>query len=120
MKKLLFIYILAFSNFAIANENVLIENPNIVIQLNTVQSNLDKVSSSVMACIESGSKHSACLCQNIEFISHFNRSVETLMDKNKELRKYDLVRFKSTDGTWVTQSLQGLSTQASADEPSCT
>ncbi|MEW4982094.1 MAG: hypothetical protein AB1Y26_02510 [Cycloclasticus sp.] len=120
MKKLIFIYILAFTSLAFANEEVLIENPNIVAQLNTIQSNLDKVSSSVMACLESGHEHSACLCQNKEIINHFNNNVEALFRENKALETHDLVRFKTTDGTWVTQSLKGLSKQASEGKPSCT
>ena len=120
MKKLIFIYVLGFSSFTFANAEVLIKNPNIVAQLNTVQSNLDNVSSSVMACIESGREHSACLCQSKEAITQFNRSVETLFKKNKALQTHDLVRFKSTNGTWVTQSLQGISKQARAGKPPCT
>ncbi|OUR82983.1 hypothetical protein A9Q82_05915 [Cycloclasticus sp. 46_120_T64] len=119
MNKLMFIYVLAFSSVAFANEEVLIENPNIVGQLNTIQSNLDKVSASVMACLESGDEHAACLCQNKDNISQFNHSVETFLKKNKALATHDLVRFKSTDGSWVTQSLQGISKQARAGEPAC-
>ncbi|MEW5008842.1 MAG: hypothetical protein RPT25_10335 [Cycloclasticus sp.] len=119
MNKLMLIYVLTFSGFAFANEEVLIENPNIVGQLNTIQSNLDKVSASVMACLESGDEHAACLCKNKGIISQFNRSVETFLKKNKALATHDLVRFKSTDGHWVTQSLQGISRQAKAGEPAC-
>ncbi len=119
MNKLMLIYVLTFSGFAFANEEVLIENPNIVGQLNAIQSSLDKVSASVMACLESGDEHAACLCKNKGIISQFNRSVETFLKKNKALATHDLVRFKSTDGHWVTQSLQGISRQAKAGEPAC-
>ena len=107
MKKMVFIYILTFSGFVSANEEVLIENSKQVAQLNTIQSHLDKVSSAVMSCIDLGKEHSVCLCQNKEIIIQFNTNVKKLIEENKELQKYDLVRFKSTDGTWVTQSLHG-------------
>ena len=81
---------------------------------------MDNVSSEIMSCIDSGKEHSVCMCQSKAIIVQFNNSVKALIEKNKDIEKLDLVRFKSTDGTWVTQSLKGLLKQASAVAPSCT
>ncbi|PHS72194.1 MAG: hypothetical protein COB22_05710 [Cycloclasticus sp.] len=120
MKKLIFIYMLACSSFVSANEDVLIEDSNQVAQLNAIQSNLDEVSSAVMSCIDSGKEHSVCLCQNEEIIIQFNINVKKLFEDNMVLQKYALVRFKSTDGTGVTQNLRGILKQANSGAPSCT
>ncbi|WP_421868842.1 hypothetical protein [Motiliproteus sp.] len=119
MRHFITITLLVLSSFAFSNEELLIENPDQVAQLSNVQANLDVVSTAVMACIESGNGHSDCLCQNQKAIIQFNTSVETLFQKHPELKKHDLVRFMSTDGEWVTQSLQGISQQAGAGQPSC-
>ncbi|RDE18078.1 hypothetical protein DV711_18315 [Motiliproteus coralliicola] len=119
MRHLIFLSLLALSSFAFSNEELLIENPDQVAQLSNVQANLDIVSTAVMACIESGNGHSDCLCQNQKAIIQFNTSVETLFHKYPELINHDLVRFMSSDGEWVTQSLQGISKQAGAGVLSC-
>ena len=120
MKKLFLVYLIVVSNLLWADEETLIEDPSLVSQLNLIQINLDKISSTIMSCLDSGKEHSACMCQSKEIIIQFNNSVKSLIQNNKAIENLDLVRFKSTDGTWVTQSLHGLLKQANAEEPSCT
>ena len=100
MKRFTFMYMLMFASVAGANGSSLIEDPYVVTQLTAVQSQLDEVSSSVMTCIESGTKHAVCLCENRGVIGVFNKSVNTLFEKNDELKSLDLVRFKSADGAF--------------------
>ena len=119
MKRFTFMCILMFAGVSVANESSVIDDPHVAMQLNAVQSKLDEVSSSVMNCIESGAEHTVCLCENQQIIGVFNKSVNTLFEKNDELKSLDLVRFKSADGVWVTQSLQGILKQASAGKPLC-
>ncbi len=120
MKKLFLVYLIALSNLLWADEETLIEDPTLVSQLNLIQINLDKVSSTIMNCMDTGKEHPACMCQSRDIIIQFNNSVNLLIQNNKAIENLDLVRFKSTDGIWVTQSLNGLLTQANAEEPSCT
>ena len=120
MKKLLLVYLIAVSNLLWAGEETLIEDPSLVSQLNLIQINLDKISSTIMNCMDSGKEHSVCMCQSKDIIIQFNNNVNSLIQNNKAIENLDLVRFKSTDGTWVTQSLHGLLNQANAEEPSCT
>ncbi|MEH6626148.1 MAG: hypothetical protein V7739_06885 [Motiliproteus sp.] len=120
MKKLILFYLIVIANISFANDEMLIEDSKLIAQLDTIQQNLDNVSTSVMSCIDSGKDHSSCLCESKEMIIKFNDSVETLFRENQKLKKHDLVRFKSIDGSWVTQSLQGLLKQANAGTPKCT
>ena len=120
MKCLIFAFLFTVSSFLIAGEEVLVEDPALVAQLSKIQMNLDAASSSIMACLDSGKSHSTCMCESKEIIIEFNASVKSLIDKNKNLGNLDLIRFKSTEGSWVTQSLKGLLKQANAGSPSCT
>jgi len=120
MKYLLFAYLITASSFIFAGEEVLIEAPALVAQLNRIQMNLDEASSAVMTCLESGKNHSVCMCESKKIIIKFNDSIKSLIEKNKDLGNFDLIRFKSTEVSWVTQSLKGLLKQASAGSPSCT
>lgn len=88
-----------------------------VAELNAIQMSLDNVSTSVMACIESGGEHTNCLCQNKDVITQFNDSVHSFFERNDHMKNADLVRFKADDGSGVTQSLQGILKQAHSDEP---
>lgn len=115
MKKLFLIFLITASSFLWASEEVLIEDSSVVSRLNTIQENLDNVSTAVMSCIESGKEHSACMCQNKTLIIQFNTSVKTLFEEFTDLEKLDLIRFKATDGDWVTQSLKGILKQANTE-----
>ncbi len=118
MKLILTILVATIANFVWADEGVDITNPTQVLELVKIQERLDSVSTAVMGCMDSGREHNACLCQYKELIIQFNRSVNNLFPNHPSLEKYDLVRFKSPDGTWVTQSLKSIRKQASLD-PSC-
>ena len=120
MKYLLFAYLFATSTSLIAGEEILIKDPALVAQLSKIQMNLDETSTAVVACLEAGKNHSVCMCESKETIIKFNTSVKSLIEKNKDLGNLDLIRFKSTEGIWVIQSLKGLLKQASAGSPSCT
>ena len=110
---------LLFTNIAIANQDQLIEDPKMVAELKAIQMSLDNVSTSVMACIESGGKHTDCLCQNKDVITQFNDNVHSFFERNDHMRNADLVRFKADDGSWVTQSLQSFLKQASSGAANC-
>jgi hypothetical protein len=119
MKRLLLICLLATAGVVSASEELLIENTEMVTQLNIIQSSLDKVSTEVMSCMDSGNEHSVCMCQNKAIITQFNDGVKVFIENNKNLESHDLVRFKSPDGTWITLSIKGLLRQANAGTPSC-
>ncbi|MBT5498545.1 MAG: hypothetical protein HOK54_22640 [Alphaproteobacteria bacterium] len=119
MKGLVFSYVLLTTNMSFATGEWLIEDPGSVTQLISIQQSLDNVSSSIMLCIDSGKDHSSCLCEGKEAITQFNTRVNTLLSENQNLAEHDLVRFKSNDGFWVTQSIQGLLKQASTGTPEC-
>ena len=118
MKKLLMILLTVIMTFVWADEGVDITNPVQVAELHRVQEKLDMVSNAIMGCMDSGEEHAACLCQHKELIIRFNSSVKTLFLDHPELGELDLVRFKSPDGNYVGQSLEGLRKQANV-EPSC-
>lgn len=120
MKYLLLAYLITTSSYLFASEEVLIEDPALVAQLNKIQMNLDEVSLAITTCLESAKEHSLCMCESKENIIKFNASVKSLIEEHKDFSNLDLLRFKSTDGSWVTQSLEGLLKQASAEPPSCT
>lgn len=119
MKKLLIAFLITTSSLLYASEEILIEEPSLVAQLNRIQSNLDEVSAAVMLCMETSKKHMVCICESKEKIIEFNTSVKSLIEKHKVLDGSDLIRFKSTDGSWVTQSIKGLVKQANIELPSC-
>ena len=119
MKYLLLAYLITTSSYLFAGEEVLIEDPDLVAQLNKIQMNLDEVSLAIATCLESGKEHSICMCESKEIIIKFNASVKSLIEEHKDFSNLDLLRFKSTDGSWVTQSLEGLLKQASAGSPPC-
>ena len=89
-----------------------------MLALVAIQERLDSVSDAVMGCMDSGGEHKACLCEHKELIVQFNTSVKNLFLNHPDLEEFDLVRFKSSDGTRVAQSLKGIRKQASSD-PSC-
>ncbi len=119
MKIFIFILLILLPNILLASEEVLIEDPALVSQLIKIQDSLDKVSTAVMKCIDSGEKHSICLCQNKSIIIEFNNTVKSTLEKSTNFKSLDLVRFKHPDGEWITQSLEGIKLQAN-NEPSCT
>ena len=118
MKLILTILLVAASNFAWADEGVDITNPNQVLELVTIEEKLDTVSTAIMACMDSGKEHKPCLCEHKEKIIQFNASAKNLFVNHPELEKYDLVRFKTQDGTLINLSLKGIRKQASID-PQC-
>ena len=101
-----------------ADEGVDIKDLQQISALNQVQIRLDSVSTAVMSCMDAGKEHPVCLCQNQKLIIRFNTSVNELFINHPELKQLDIVRFKSTDGIWVSQSLKGIKRQAETN-PSC-
>lgn len=120
MKCIIFAFLFTVSSSLLAGEEVLIEDPALVAQLSKIQMNLDAASTAITTCLESSKSHSTCMCESKEIIIVFNTSVKSIIEKNKGLGDLDLIRFKSTEGGWVTQSLKGLLEQANAGSPSCT
>ena len=118
MKYFLLIFLTTIINIVSADEEIVITEPAQVSALHAVHEKLDAVSDAVMQCIETGEEHATCLCTHKELIIKFNSSVDGLFVNYPEFKNHDLVRFKATDGMWITQSLRGIRKQAS-DEPSC-
>ena len=118
MKKLLMILLAVIMTFVWADEGVDITNPVQVAELHQVQEKLDMASNAIMGCMDSGEELAACLCQHKELIIQFNSSVKTLFLNHPDLGELDLVRFKSPDGNYVAQSLEGIRKQANV-EPAC-
>ena len=104
-----------FSNVVWSDEGVDISDPAQVTELHKVQDKLDSVSTAIMSCMDTGEEHKTCLCKNEELIVQFNSIVEKLFSNQPELDALDIVSFKATDGTWVSQSLVGIKKQASKE-----
>ncbi len=119
MKQVLIILLAVITNLIWADEGVDITNPVQVSELNHLQDKLDSVSNAIMGCMDSGEEHNVCICKHKELIIHFNNSVNKLFMNHPDLGELDLVRFKSPNGNWVAQSLEGIRKQANI-EPSCT
>ena len=119
MKQVLIILLAVITNLIWADEGVDITNPVQVSELHHLQDKLDSVSNAIMGCMDSGEEHAACICKHKELILQFNNSVNKLFMNHPDLGKLDLVRFKSPDGIYVAQSLEGIRKQANI-EPSCT
>ena len=118
MKLILCILLVTASNFAWADEGVEITNPNQVLELVIIEEKLDTVSTAIMVCMDSGKTHKPCLCEHKEKIIQFNASAKNFFVDRPELEKYDLVRFKTQDGTIINSSLISIRKQASID-PQC-
>ena len=119
MKHLLVLLLLCFSvSSAWANGSVDRLPPNQIVKLIDIQETLDVVSDAVIACMVEGRKHKECLCENKTEVRAFNQKVNTLFLEHPDLKTYDLVRFASSDGEWITQSLKGIKKQAESD-PVC-
>ncbi|HBE93437.1 MAG TPA: hypothetical protein DDW55_13320 [Gammaproteobacteria bacterium] len=119
MKHLLIILLATITNIVWADEGVDITNPTQVLELHNLQEKLDAVSATIMGCIDSGEEHGTCMCKHKELILQFNSSVKSLFSSHPDFVKLDIVRFKTPDGIWVSQSLKGIRKQAGI-EPSCT
>lgn len=119
MKQSLIILLAVITNFVWADEGVDITNPAQVSELLDLQEKLDSVSNAIMGCLDSGEEHSVCICKHKELVIQFNRRVNELFLNHPGLGELDLVRFKSPDGIYVAQSLEGIRKQANV-EPSCT
>lgn len=118
MKRLLIIFLLSFTNVAWSDDGVDITDPDLVSTLLEIQKKLDSISSNVMKCIDSGTDHKVCMCENEALILDFNTAVDKLFEMHPKLGKLDLVRLKTTDGTSLAQSLSGIKLQAT-QELSC-
>ena len=118
MKRLLIILLAVMINFVWADEGVDITNPVQISELHNLQEKLDSVSNAIMGCMDSGEEHNVCICKHKEIIIQFNASANKLFLNHPELGELDLVRFKSPDGNYVGQSLEGIRKQANV-EPSC-
>jgi len=105
-----------FTNVTWGDEGVDIFDPVQATELRNVQDKLDLVSTAIMGCMDSGEKYKACLCKHKELIIQFNTSVDKLFTNHPVLGTLDIVRFKATDGTWISQSLVGIKKQASAEQ----
>ncbi|WP_299176453.1 hypothetical protein [uncultured Neptuniibacter sp.] len=90
----------------------LIEGPAEVAQLREISNQLNNVSDLVMTCMDQGSSHRECLCENGDEIESFNLAVKAMNRSGSRWQGLDLVRYRSDEGVWVTLSLAGLRRQA--------
>lgn len=112
MKRLLILLLLAISDHAGADEGVDITDQGQVSELNNLQEDIDAVSEAIMKCMDTGQEHNVCMCRHQTLIIRFNTTAKNLFSTYPELEKRDLVRFRAPDGTWVSQSLEGIRKQA--------
>ena len=94
-----------------ANSGDEITNPAQISALTAIQKRLDNLSNLIMTCIDMGTAHTECLCNNEALISEFNTAVKELFSDHPTLAGMDMVRFKMPDGIWVSQSLFGIRKQ---------
>jgi len=119
VKQLLIIFLSTLTTIVWADEGVDIDDPVQVSELNNIQGKLDSVSTAIMGCMDSGKEHKECICKHRGLIIEFNTNVKILFSNYPSFENLDIVRFKSPNGTWVSQSLKGIRAQASV-EPTCT
>ena len=83
-----------------------------VTALSKVQEQIDSISTAVTDCISSGKGHNDCLCENSVLIVQFKQTVADLFKTYPEFKTLDIVRFKDSNGVWISQSLTGIKVQA--------
>ena len=115
MKYLLIMLLAVIANLAWADEGVDITDPIQVSELRALQEIIDSVSTAIMECMDSGREHKACMCKHSALVIQFNTSVNNLFLNQPGLEELDIVRFRASDGTWVSQSLEGIRKQASVE-----
>jgi hypothetical protein len=114
--KLLFSTLFLFmSSYLSADEGVDLTDPGQIADLNILQIELDSVTGAIMGCMDAGMDHLACMCRHKEMIARFNSTANQIFLNHPELDQYDLVRFRSSDGQNIAQSLNGIRNQASID-----
>ena len=107
------IFLLALlAGVAWSDEGIDITEPLKVAALSDLQERIDSISAAVTECTSSGKDHGDCLCENEEPILDFNRAVEELFETYSDLKAADIVRFRTSDGMVVSQSLSGIKNQA--------
>lgn len=112
MRQVLMLLLVTVINPIWADEGVDITDQKQISALDLVQTRLDSVSTAMMGCMDTGYSHPACLCKYQNLIIQFNSSVKDLFLNHPDLEQLDLVRFKSSNGIWVSQSLKGMKKQA--------
>jgi hypothetical protein len=115
MKPLLIVLMASALNVAWSDEGVDIIDPDQVEGLDGIQEQIDAISTAVMQCMDAGKSHQDCLCESAALMLDFNTSVKNFFLNHPGLEKLDIVRFKASDGSWVSQSLSGIRKQASAE-----
>ena len=106
--------LLAMASISWSAPSVDITDPAQASALVAIQNKIDRISSAVMACIDSGKAHPDCMCQNQSSIVEFNASVTALFMAYPNLAMLDLVQFQAANGLWVTHSLSSIQRQANS------
>ena len=96
-----------------ASDTVDIADPDQVTALTEIQTAIETIGTSVTACMGSGKEHETCLCESEEQILEFNDSVNKLFVAYPAFDGLDVVRFKLSDGTWISHSLTSIKAQSS-------
>lgn len=112
LKTLLFFFVISVVLSSPCFANVEIKDQAIVNDLIVLQMEMDVISSAIMSCMDSGSSHKDCMCQNKSKFNQFTTTVNSVFKKHPSLSKYDLIHYRTSDGMINNQSLLGIKKQA--------
>ena len=115
MKYFLSIFLIALLCPVQADEGIDITEPALVSELNNLQEKIESVTAAIRECMDAGEEHEICMCKHKNLINEFNITARNIFSNYPDLRNLDVVRFKSPDGLWVSQSLEGIRSQASME-----
>ena len=106
------LFLTLVGSVAWSDDGVDITEPSRVAALTELQEILDSVSVAVTDCVGSGKEHGQCLCENEKSVLIFNKAVADLFETYPDLRSVDIVSFRLSNGSSVSQSLSGIRKQA--------
>ncbi len=112
MPRLVIFFLATLAQFAWSDDGVDITGPSEVTALTGIQEKIDIISTVVTDCVNSGKDHGDCLCENEALILSFNQAVKQLFVTFPHLKTLDIVRFKTSTGEVVSQSLAGIEKQS--------
>ena len=115
MKFSLIILFLFLVNPVMADDGVDITDPLQVSVLHHLQEKIDSISVAINGCMDTGEEHKSCMCKHKDLIIEFNTTAKKIFLNYPEFKYLDIVRYKSPDGLWISQSLEGIRRQASME-----
>jgi hypothetical protein len=112
MKVSLTILILLVTFPAFGAGNLDITDSKMVADLVELDSIISSISTGVMGCMDSGSEHKPCMCENRALFAQFSEAANRFFNKYPELHDQDLVNFSNPEGVLVNLSLETAKRQA--------